>query len=242
MGVKCKVCGKEANPIYAGPYCSTACYDKDAKKEDEVIILKDSGARTEFDSGAVRDLQVGKGRCDLLPLDVVGEFIAAPELTYIEEFKETKDIKTLYSAIRAFAERLKVDVYTLILEVSKHFESGAIKYGENNWKKGMGLHYYISSAGRHFLKHERGDTDEPHDRAFVWNLLCAIWTYKHKPELDDINIDMAPKQKLYSPNEIRAAYGLPPIATHDFLNKEFNIPEETTIDNKDGTFSKIIRE
>lgn len=30
--------------------------------------LKDSGARREFESGAVRDIQEGKGRCDLLPL------------------------------------------------------------------------------------------------------------------------------------------------------------------------------
>ena len=33
--------------------------------------IKDSGARREFESGAVRDIQEGKGRCDLLPLDVV---------------------------------------------------------------------------------------------------------------------------------------------------------------------------
>lgn len=29
--------------------------------------LKDSGDRREFESGAVRDMQTGKGRCDLLP-------------------------------------------------------------------------------------------------------------------------------------------------------------------------------
>ncbi len=35
--------------------------------------LKDSGKRREFGTGAVRDINEGKGRCDLLPLDVVGE-------------------------------------------------------------------------------------------------------------------------------------------------------------------------
>ena len=30
-------------------------------------MLKDSGNRREFESGAVRDMQEGKGRCDLLP-------------------------------------------------------------------------------------------------------------------------------------------------------------------------------
>jgi hypothetical protein len=83
-----------------------------------------------------------------------------------------------------------------------------VKYGENNWKKGMGLHYYLSSAVRHFLKFKRADTDEPHDRAFVWNLLCAAWTYIHMPELDDVNVDMAPPNVTegLSPNGLRELY------------------------------------
>ena len=32
-----------------------------------MTTLHDSGERREFDSGAVRDMQEGKGRCDLLP-------------------------------------------------------------------------------------------------------------------------------------------------------------------------------
>lgn len=149
--------------------------------------LKDSGARTKFTTGAVRDIQEGKGRCDLLPLDVVGEMLGDPELSEIEFFKETKDIHHLLTAVQTFATRTNTDIYTLMLEVSKHFEDGAKKYGDNNWKKGIGLHYYISSGVRHFLKFKRGDTDEPHNRAFVWNLLCAVWTIIHKPELDDID-------------------------------------------------------
>ena len=35
-------------------------------------MIQDSGNRTSFESGAVRDIQRGKGRCDLLPLDVIG--------------------------------------------------------------------------------------------------------------------------------------------------------------------------
>ena len=33
--------------------------------------IKDSGERTEFDTGAVRDLQLGKGRFDLIPQSVI---------------------------------------------------------------------------------------------------------------------------------------------------------------------------
>ena len=37
--------------------------------------LQDSGNRREFDSGAVRDINEGKGRCDLLPLGVIADMI-----------------------------------------------------------------------------------------------------------------------------------------------------------------------
>jgi len=182
---------------------------KSCESNDEVVILKDSGERTSFKTGAVRDAQTGKGRCDLLPLDIVGHVINSFELLYIETFKETKDVSYLYSAIKEFCTASSIDVHTMMLEVSKHFESGAIKYGENNWKKGIDLHYYINSAVRHYLKHRRGDVDEPHDRAFVWNVLCAAWTITHKPELDDIQICEAAEEK--TPNKIRAIYGLDPI-------------------------------
>ena len=35
--------------------------------------IKDSGNRREFSTGAVRDMAEGKGRCDLLPLDVISD-------------------------------------------------------------------------------------------------------------------------------------------------------------------------
>ena len=69
----------------------------------------------------------------------------------------------------------------MILEVAKHFEEGAKKYGESNWQKGIPVHCYIDSAIRHYLKWLRGDTDEPHDRAFCWNLMCCIWEVDYSP-------------------------------------------------------------
>ena len=73
----------------------------------------------------------------------------------------------------------------MFLQVAIHFEEGAKKYGENNWQKGIPVHCYIDSAVRHYLKFLRGDMDERHDRAFVWNILCCIWTCVNKPELND---------------------------------------------------------
>ena len=59
--------------------------------------IKDSGERTEFATGAVRDMHEGKGRMDLLP-------------------------------------------WAAIMEVSKHCENGAKKYGEHNVDKGIPTH------------------------------------------------------------------------------------------------------
>lgn len=145
-------------------------------------MIKDSGNRHEFATGAVRDIQEGKGRCDLLPLDVVGKHLLThgdcdKVIIAIALFMETPDITYLYCALDQFARSRGWDLPTMYLEVSKHFEEGAKKYGEYNWQKGIPVSNYINSGVRHYLKWLRGDEDEPHDRAFVWNILCCIWTH-----------------------------------------------------------------
>lgn len=165
---------------------------KPANTNKETPKIQDSGNRRQFETGAVRDIQKGKGRCDLLPLDVIAGCYAhqfgkddnsAEIFASIYKFTTNGDITYLY-------DMLTIDepfgsYPDMFLEVSKHFEEGAGKYGENNWQKGIPVHCYIDSAVRHYLKYQRGDTDEPHDRAFCWNILCAIWTAIHKPELNE---------------------------------------------------------
>lgn len=146
-------------------------------------MIKDSGTRREFESGAVRDIQEGKGRCDLMPLDVVGSFLNNPTLCYINNFQETGDVVCLKDALSSSG--VFHDPYTTFLEVAKHFEEGAKKYSEDNWRKGINAKNYVDSGVRHYLKYLRGDTDEPHDRAFCWNIMCCIWTCQHKPDLND---------------------------------------------------------
>ena len=113
-------------------------------------MIKDSGDRTEFETGAKRDIQHGKGRMDLLP-------------------------------------------WYGIMEVSKHCEEGAEKYGEHNVDKGIPLHSLCDSAARHLAKFIAGEMDEDHLRAACWNLLWALNQRKTHPELDD----------LYSHKEVR---------------------------------------
>ena len=105
--------------------------------------IKDSGDRTEFPSGAVRDMHEGKGRMDLLP-------------------------------------------WNAIMEVSRHCENGAKKYGENNIRLGVPLHSLIDSGMRHTAKYLCGMDDEPHLTAACWNLLWALEFLLTRADLVDV--------------------------------------------------------
>lgn len=111
-------------------------------------MIKDSGDRTEFETGAKRDMHAGKGRMDLLP-------------------------------------------WYGIMEVSKHCEEGALKYGEHNVDKGIPLHSLLDSASRHLAKYMVGMDDEDHLRAACWNLLWALNQRVTHPELDDARLRRA---------------------------------------------------
>lgn len=171
------------------PSATEAC-QKIAEAAKTTIL--DSGDRTEFETGAVRDMREGKGRCDLMPLDVVGRFYDQVKTKKLVETDSRSDVGSVFICISRFQHDGNVSwLYealrwakvfgdnnweTMFLEVAKHFEEGCKKYGEDNWRKGIPVKCYIDSAVRHYLKFLRGDKDEPHDRAFVWNILCCIWT------------------------------------------------------------------
>ena len=170
--------------------------------------IKDSGERREFKTGAVRDIAEGKGRCDLLPLDCVGIYfnlLASPArnpecrkaevcsfiLGVLEEVVWGKEeVKTETGIVRcidrfAYVAFKDKPGYAL-MELSKHYEQGALKYAERNWQKGIPCHCYIDSCVRHLLKWYDGWDDEPHDRAVLWNLFGLMWTLKNKPDMNDL--------------------------------------------------------
>lgn len=148
-------------------------------------MIKDSGERREFSTGAVRDSgdpANPKGRCDLMPLGVAARVLDGDSiLDDIYLFQETLDTEHLLFALRTFASTYD-NIATMFLEVAIHFFEGCQKYGENNWQKGIPVSCYIDSAVRHYLKWLRGDNDERHDRAFVWNILCCIWEVDYHVE------------------------------------------------------------
>lgn len=65
-----------------------------------------------------------------------------------------------------------------LTRVAVHFENGAVKYGDENWRKGQNLRRYISSTLRHVAKYMLGEKDEDHLAAAAWNILCLIETEK----------------------------------------------------------------
>ena len=178
--------------------------------QDEKKIL-DSGERRQFDSGAVRDIQEGKGRCDLLPIGEIARYFelcnppSADEngvakgnisgltqddmagiLYGIDHFLFNRDETEIQHSIDIFIDSVFYDKGKAIMELSKHYEEGAKKYADRNWEKGRPLHCYVDSGIRHLLKYYDGWQDEPHDRAFLWNMFGLLWTFHNKPELDDL--------------------------------------------------------
>lgn len=152
-------------------------------------MIKDSGERREFDTEAVRDIQSNKGREDLLPIKQVAELLDCEFLKNIAFFQETGNTKHLEAALVVLSRTVFPDIHTMILETAIHMEEGAMKYSERNWQKGIPIHCFMDSGIRHYLKYARGDNDERHDRACVWNVLCALWTLENKPELNDFTYD-----------------------------------------------------
>ena len=154
--------------------------------------IKDSGAKVLFKSGAHRDIKEGKGRCDLLPLKAVCEVLKDKDkdevLKDIAKFVDTGNTAHIASAIRKFTKTHtdKTDC-EMMIDVSIQYKQGAEKYGERNWEKGFPIHSFIDSGVRHFLMHIDGKVDEPHDRAFIWNMLGCMWTMENKLECIDID-------------------------------------------------------
>lgn len=194
----CKDYGTTKCRIEIDEIGETVCMCDNARRARGTI--KDSGNRTKFETGAVRDVQQGKGRFDLMPLDIMSKVFAvefadefeegsiADVLKSIADFKRTGNKRWLCVAIAHYSQAVHVDLPELMLDVAKHFENGALKYGEHNWEKGIPISRYIDSALRHLMKDLAGETDEDHAAAFVWNCMCAAWTMENLLEMDDYTL------------------------------------------------------
>jgi hypothetical protein len=155
--------------------------------------LKDSGERVVYETGGTREPK--ERRCDLLPLDVIAEHLDDGILFSINKYIREGNVEALWIALNTFIDEATCWTFDrAMLEVSIHYGQGAKKYADRNWELGIPLHSYIDSGLAHYFKFNDGLTDEPHDRAFIWNMLGAIWTHKHFAGTDLIDLPFALKQ------------------------------------------------
>ena len=79
-----------------------------------------------------------------------------------------------------------------LYRLARHYENGAVKYGNRNWERGQSLSRYLDSAIRHLNCVCMGLNDEDHLAAVAWNIFAIIETKRRielgllPEELDDL--------------------------------------------------------
>ncbi len=140
--------------------------------------LQDNKQRQEFASGMVREPQEDKMRYDLAldgPL-VWALFRTGKFDGVIKAAQDWYENHRVHEAVRVVHElalitdgglSAVIDRYTVLMM------KGAVKYSEHNWLKAEGeaeLNRFIASFCRHLVKYFRGEADEDHLAAMVFNL------------------------------------------------------------------------
>ena len=82
--------------------------------------------------------------------------------------------------------RMDLLPWDAIIELSKHCENGALKYGERNIDLGCPQHSLLDSAMRHLAKYIDGETDENHLLAGFWNIAWAVHQELNRPDMLDL--------------------------------------------------------
>lgn len=105
-----------------------------------------------------------------------------------EDFKtgarrDVQEDKPRYDLIPVAALKRLADLYA----------RGAVKYGENNYQKGIPFSRVYASMFRHLIQFREGDISEDHLAAVAWNAFAIMFYQdeiekKRLPrELDDLN-------------------------------------------------------
>lgn len=66
--------------------------------------------------------------------------------------------------------------------VARHLMNGAKKYSKDNWKKGQPTERYKRSLARHFVSVMKGETNEDHLSAVVFNALALMFNERMQIE------------------------------------------------------------
>jgi len=172
----------------------------------------DSGKRTEFPTGAVRDMHTGKGRNDLIPPRIAYHLLEVKEdpsnpsmeayaigALYAYWCMKNEAVTSRLNLLRecfvrccyvivdknhSGAALTRLQVINIGLDrLAKLYEKGAEKYGELNWTKGIPSSSFYDSAHRHMRKHLLGQDDEDHLAAFLFNVVGLMYNERHHPDL-----------------------------------------------------------
>lgn len=97
-------------------------------------------------------------------------------------------VKFVTGASRDIGGKGRCDLlpHSALLRVSRHVERSLKDHEERDWERGLPMHCMLDSAMRHLFKYMDGMTDEDHLAAAATNLLMAMWTEDHKPEMQDV--------------------------------------------------------
>ena len=72
-----------------------------------------------------------------------------------------------------------------LLELGEVFGEGAIRHGDENWKKGMPNSVVINHMMRHLLLYMKGDRNEPHMGKVMFGCCVLIWNAENNINLED---------------------------------------------------------
>jgi hypothetical protein len=182
--------------IHFNPHYKEDIDEGESQEKSDDNYIKMDGEYHEFEGGAIRYTKTGKGRFDLIPWETVKlitDKIVDDDLyeAYTTEMdvlialaqRDAVEVIINITAVKYGEGVFSADAFAWMLrDLAVHYEKGAEKYGVDNWKKGIPESSYVDSAVRHYLKWLDGWTDEPHDRAFVWNCICLWWTRENITE------------------------------------------------------------
>jgi hypothetical protein len=144
------------------------------------FITKDSGEHQQFETGARRDTQVGKGRYDLIPPQFLRNLALA-----LEEVGLDPDVLLGLTLVPMGP----------FLRQAALYGRGAKKYGPSNYLKGIPLSRTFNSLARHAAKWAEGMDDEDHLAAVAWNAFAIIATEDliDEGKLPETLADLGPK-------------------------------------------------
>ena len=149
--------------------------------------ILDSGLRTQFENGGMREIdEESKGRCDLVYNLFMYDLTNDLFFYNMEMFIRTGDFSYIKENAARVIDKYYASWQDAYLDLSKHYARGIKKYSDRNMEKGLPFHSMVDSALRHYVKLTRGDDDENHKAACLWNLFTLAYMVDNKSEMNDL--------------------------------------------------------